>query len=169
MRLAIAVTAIVVAAARLGAQSTDPIDRAVATWAKIKTVKGTFEQTVSNSLTGTSATSHGEYMQERPNRLAIRFRPPESGAIVSDGKVLWVYLPSSTPGQVVKRPATDHSAVPIDFTGEFLDAPRTKYDITPLGTKTVEGHAAHGFKVVARAGTSSSFTTATVWVDDDDA
>jgi outer membrane lipoprotein carrier protein len=168
MRLAIAVTAIVVAAARLGAQSTDPIDRAVSAWAKVKTVKGTFEQTVSNSLTGTSATSHGDYLQDRPNRLSIRFRAPDSGAIVSDGKVLWIYLPGSTPGQVVKRAATDRSAVPIDFTGDFLQAPRTKYDIVPIGTKTVEGHAAHGFKVTPKAGTPSAFMTASVWIDDDD-
>src|SRR5215831_4834392 len=168
MRLSIAVTAIVVAAARLGAQSTDPIDRAVSAWAKVKTVKGTFEQTVANSLTGTSATSHGDYLQERPNRLSIRFRAPDSGAIVSDGKVLWIYLPSSTPGQVVKRSATDRSAVPIDFTGDFLQAPRTKFDIVPIGTKTVEGHAAHGFKVTPKAGTSSAFTNASVWIDDDD-
>jgi outer membrane lipoprotein carrier protein len=168
MRLSFAVTAIVVAAARLGAQSTDPIDRAVAAWAKVKSVRGTFEQTVSNSLTGTSATSHGDYLQERPNRLSIRFRAPDSGAIVSDGKVLWIYLPASTPGQVVKRAATDRSSVPIDFTGDFLQAPRAKYDIVPIGTKTVEGHAAHGFKVTPKPTTSSAFTTATVWVDDDD-
>jgi outer membrane lipoprotein carrier protein len=169
MRLTIALAALVAAAAPAGAQSTDPIDRAVAAWAKIKTVKGTFEQTVTNSLTGTSATARGEYVQERPNRLAIRFRPPESGAIVSDGKVVWVYLPSSTPGQVVKRPATDRSAVPVDFTGQFLDAPRAKYDITPIGPRTVDGHAAHGFKVIPKPGTESSFTAANVWVDDDDA
>jgi len=48
------------------------IDRAVAAWAKITTVRGTFEQTVSNSLTGTSASSRGTFAQERPNRLAIR-------------------------------------------------------------------------------------------------
>jgi outer membrane lipoprotein carrier protein len=88
---------------------------------------------------------------------------------VSDGKVLWVYLPASAPGQVQKRPATDRSAIPIDFTGQFLEAPRTKYDITPLGTKTVEGHAAHGFKLTPKPGTSAGFTVATVWVDDDDA
>jgi chaperone LolA len=173
MRLALALAALAAAAplvaAPLTAQSSDPIDRAVAAWSKVKTVKGTFEQTVSNSLTGTSATAHGDYVQERPNRLAIRFRPPESGAIVSDGKILWIYLPSSTPGQVVKRMATDGSAVPIDFTGQFLDAPRTRYDITPIGTRTVEGHAAHGFKVVPKAGTSSAFTAGSVWVDDDDA
>lgn len=168
MRLTIAVAALVVAAAHLGAQSTDPIDRAVAAWAKVKTVRGTFEQTVSNSLTGTSATAHGDYAQERPNRLSIRFRAPDSGSIVSDGKVLWIYLPSSTPGQVVKRAATDRSAVPIDFTGEFLQAPRAKYDLTPIGTKTVESHATHGFKAVPKPGTPSAFTTASVWIDDDD-
>src|SRR5262249_57879783 len=106
-----------------------------------KTVKGTFEQMVSNSLTGTSATSRGEYVQERPNHLAIRFQQPDGGAIVSDGKILWVYLPSSTPGQVIKRAATDRSAVPIDFTGQFLESPKAKYDITPTGTKTVDGHS----------------------------
>ena len=156
------------AAAPLAAQTADPIERATAAWAKVKTVKGTFEQTVTNSLTGTSATTHGDYMQERPNRLSIRFRQPDAGAIVSDGKTLWVYLPASSPGQVVKRPATDRSAVPIDFTGQFLESPHSKYDIVPLGTRTVEGHAAHGFKLTPKAGTSAGFTVASVWVDDDD-
>lgn len=171
MRLSIALAALAAAAAPLTAPlsaQTDPIDRAVTAWAKVKTVKGTFEQTVSNSLTGTSASSRGEYVQERPNRLAIRFQQPDGGAIVSDGKILWVYLPSSTPGQVIKRTATDRSAVPIDFTGQFLESPKSKYDITPAGTKTVDGHAAHGFKVIPKPGTSSAFTTASVWVDDDD-
>jgi outer membrane lipoprotein carrier protein len=171
MRLSIALAALAAAAAPLVAPlaaQTDPIDRAVAAWAKVKTVKGTFEQMVTNSLTGTSATARGEYVQERPNRLAIRFHQPDGGAIVSDGKLLWVYLPNSTPGQVMKRSATDRSAVPIDFTGQFLEAPKSKYDITAIGTKTVDGHTAHGFKVVPKPGTSSPFTTASVWVDDDD-
>jgi outer membrane lipoprotein carrier protein len=156
------------AATPLLAQATDPIDRAVAAWAKVKTIKGTFEQTVTNSLTGTSATTHGDYVQERPNHLAIRFRQPDAGAIVSDGRALWVYLPASSPGQVVKRPATDRSAVPIDFTGQFLENARAKYDIATLGTKTVEGHATHGFKLTPKAGTSAGFSVASVWVDDDD-
>ena len=156
--------------APLSAQSADAtIDRAVAAWAKIKTVRGTFEQTVTNSLTGSSANARGTYAQERPNRLAIRFDQPGADAIVADGKVVWVYLPSSAPGQVIKRAATDRSSVPIDLTGQFLDAPRTKYDITAAGTRTVDGHAAHGLTLVPKAGTSGPFTKATVWIDDDDA
>ena len=47
-------TALLVAcvAAPLGAQNVGAtIDRAVAAWAKVKTVRGTFEQTVTNQIT----------------------------------------------------------------------------------------------------------------------
>jgi len=87
-------------AAPAGAQSVDAtIDRAVAAWAKVKTVRGNFEQTVSNQLTGGTANAKGKFVQEKPNRLAIRFSDPSSDAIVADGKVVWVYLPSSTPAR----------------------------------------------------------------------
>ncbi len=161
--------ALVGLAAPLAAQSTDAIDRAVAAWSKVKTVRGTFEQTVTNALTGSTASARGEYMQERPNRLAIRFSAPLSDAIVADGNAVWVYLPSSTPGQVIKRPATDRAAVPIDLTGQFLDAPREKYQITAAGAKTVDGHVAHAFTLVPKKGVTSPFSKATVWIDDDDA
>lgn len=153
----------------LAAQTSDgAVDRAVAAWAKVKTVRGTFEQTVSNTLTGSTATAHGEYAQERPSRLSIRFSPPASDAIVSDGKALWIYLPGSAPGQVVKRAAADRGTVPIDLTGQFLDAPRARYEIAAAGTRTVDGHAAHGFTLTPKKGTAGPFTTATVWIDDDD-
>ena len=165
----IALTLLVLAAAPLGAQSVDgTIDRAVAAWDKIKTIRGTFEQTVTNSLTGSSAVARGKYVQQRPNRLAIRFTQPATDAIVSDGKYIWVYLPSSAPGQVVKRPA-ERGSTPIDLTGQFLDEPRAKYDIVAAGTRTVDGHATHGLTLTPKKGVNAPFTRATVWVDDDDA
>lgn len=172
MKLSSLAAAVIVAAANVsaaGGQTVDAtIDRAAAAWNKIRTVRGTFEQTVTNSLTGSSAMSRGDYIQERPNRLSIRFTPPASGEIVADGQVVWVYLPSSAPGQVIKRPATDRSAVPIDLTGQFLDQPRTKYDITAAGTKTVDRHPAQGLILTPKKGYKATFTKATVWVDDDD-
>jgi outer membrane lipoprotein carrier protein len=174
MRIPHPLTAVAVALASAtagaNAQSVDgTIDRAVAAWAKVKTVRGTFEQTVSNELTSSTATARGEYAQERPNLLSIRFTQPASDAIVSDGKVVWVYLPSTAPGQVIKRPATDKSQTPIDLTGAFLDSPRTKYDITAAPGKTIDGHATHGLSLLPKAGVVAPFTKATVWVDDDDA
>jgi len=170
MRLSLVAAALVCVASQAHAQSVDPtIDRAVAAWAKIKTVRGTFEQTVSNTLTGSTATARGQYAQERPSLLSIRFTQPASDAIVSDGKAVWVYLPSSAPGQVLKRPAADRSQTPIDLTGTFLDSPRTKYDIAPAAAKTVDGHATHGLVLTPKSGVAVPFTKATVWVDDDDA
>ena len=95
-----------------GAQSTDQtLDRAITAWGKVKTARATFEQTVTNSLTGSSATARGEYQQQRPNRVAIRFTDPAGDRIVADGASVWVYLPSSAPGQVVKRSASDGTAL----------------------------------------------------------
>lgn len=169
MRFIALALGLAVAAAPLGAQSVDgTIDHAVAAWSKIKTVRGTFEQTVTNPLTGSSATAKGNYQQERPNRLSIRFTQGADGAIVSDGETLWIYLPGSAPGQVIKRSATDRSAVPIDLTGQFLDAPRSKYTIADAGTHPVDGHPAHGLTLTPKAGSGSPFTRAVVWVDDDD-
>lgn len=151
------------------AQSVDAtLDRAIAAWGKVKTVRGTFEQTVTNPITNSSAKASGTYMQSRPNRLAIRFNSPANDAIVADGKALWIYLPSSAPGQVIKRAAADRAAVPIDPTGQFLDAPRSKYDISAAGTKTIDGHAAHGLLLVAKKGGSAPVARATVWIGDDD-
>lgn len=144
------------------------IDRAVSAWSRVKTVRGTFEQTVTNPLTGSSAGALGEYVQERPNRMAIRFLPPVSDAIVSDGTAVWIYLPSSAPGQVVKRAATDRGSVPIDLTGQFLNSPRAKYNIAAAGSRVIDGHPSHGLTLVPKAGSPTIFRTATVWIDDDD-
>jgi len=160
----------VVTASIAGAQSTDQtLDRAVAAWGKVKTARATFEQTVTNSLTGSSATAHGEYQQQRPNRVAIRFTDPSGDRIVSDGASVWVYLPSSAPGQVVKRSASDATALPLDITGEFLTDPRGRYDITSAGVGTVAGHPAKALLLSPKAQTQAPFTKATIWVDDDDA
>ena len=60
------------AAARPRAQG-DLLDRAVAAWAKVKTARATFEQTITNSLTGRTLTATGEYQQQRPGKLSVRF------------------------------------------------------------------------------------------------
>lgn len=158
-----------VAPALVAQSSEQTLDRAVAAWSNVKTARATFEQTVTNSLTGSSANARGEFQQQRPNKLAIRFTEPQGDRIVSDGSSVWVYLPSSAPGQVVKHSATDESAVPIDITGEFLTDPKSRYTVTAAGTGTVAGHAAHALMLVPKAGTNAVFDRATIWVDDDDA
>jgi outer membrane lipoprotein carrier protein len=151
------------------AQSADAtLDRAVDAWSRVKTVRATFEQTLTNSLTGSSANAHGEFEEQRPNKLSVRFTDPADDRIVSDGSFVWLYLPSSAPGQVIKRRATDANAMPIDITGEFLDNPRARYDVTAGGTGNIAGHPAHEIVLLPKSGHTAAFDRARVWVDDDD-
>lgn len=169
MTLRYALVMLAVTAPFLHAQSPDQtLDRAVAAWAKVKTARASFEQTITNSLTGTSANARGEFQQQRPNRLAIRFTEPDGDRIIADGTFIWIYLPSSQPGQVIKRSAADGAAVPLDITGEFLTDPRTRYVVTGAGSASVGGHAAHALVLVPKEGTQKLFDKATIWVDDDD-
>jgi outer membrane lipoprotein carrier protein len=153
-----------------GAQSADAtLDRASDAWSKVRTARATFEQTLTNALTGSSSNARGEFQEQRPNRLSVRFMEPAGDRIVSDGSWVWIYLPSTTPGQVIKRRATDDNAMPIDITGEFLDNPHSKYDVSAGATGNVEGHAAHELVLVPKSGRRSApFQRARVWVDDDD-
>jgi outer membrane lipoprotein carrier protein len=145
------------------------LDRATAAWEKVRTARATFEQTVTNSLTGSTASARGEFQQQRPGMLAIRFVEPNGDRIVSDGKAVWIYLPSSAPGQVVKRSARDAGAMPIDVTRQFLDDPHAKYDVSSAGAATIAGRATTALLLVPKAGTDAPFSRATVWIDDQDA
>ena len=156
-------------ASTIAAQSvTSTIDRAVSAWSKATTARASFDQTITNAITGGSATSHGEFLQQRPDRVAIRFNE-DGGRVVSDGKYLWIYMPSSAPGQVIKRLTNeDGGSAPIDITGQFLDEPRAKYDITDAGRDT-SSNAAHVLMLVPKTGQSVPFARAKVWVSDKDA
>lgn len=147
----------------------DLLDRAVAAWAKVKTARATFEQTINNPLTGRTLTASGEYQQERPAKLAVRFADPANDRIVADGKFVWLYLPSTAPDQVIKTPQSAAGTGTVDLTAQFLTSPRTRYNIEPVGTQTVSGRATHGFNLVPKNTTGAAFLAASVWIDDDDA
>lgn len=150
------------------AQSPDAtLDRAVGAYAKVKTVRATFAQTLTNPLTGSTVNSRGEMLQRRPNQLAVTFTEPAGDRIVADGTWLWLYLPSSTPGQVIRTRIGQGGAGVPDLTAQFLDSPRSRYSIADAGRATVAGRAAHALALTARDA-SVPFAKATIWVDDAD-
>ncbi len=150
-------------------RQTDLLDRAVAAWAKVKTVRGTFEQTIVNSLTGRTMTTTGEYQQERPGKLSVSFAEPANDRIVADGRFVWLFLPSSAPDQVIKTPLGPGGTGTMDLTAQFLVAPRSKYVVTPGGVATVSSRATHAYGLVPKSAQGAPFRTATVWIDDADA
>jgi outer membrane lipoprotein carrier protein len=167
MKGMLSVTSALVLALPLAAQTPQAtVDRAVAAYAKVKSARASFEQTLTNPLTGNTQTARGEYQQQAPNRLAVTFTQPKGDRIVNDGKAVWVYLPSSAPNQVIKL-APSAGAGGVDLLGTFLTAPREKYTMTDAGTAVVGGRKTHGVTLVPRR--PMQFTKATVWIDDADA
>jgi outer membrane lipoprotein carrier protein len=152
----------------LAAQSADStLDRAVAAYATVKTARIAFTQTIDNSLTGTSVTSHGELQQRRPSRFSVKFDDPAGDRIVSDGQFVWVYLPSTNPGQVIRAKLGADVGAP-DFAAQFLESPRTSYTVSGGSAATIDGDATHAVILVPKS-TSSPFTKVTLWVNDGDA
>jgi outer membrane lipoprotein carrier protein len=150
----------------LGAQGTDAtVDRAVAAWKKVTSLRASFEQTVTNPLTRKDETARGEYLQQGRNRISVRFTSPAGDRIVADGTALWLYLPSSAPGQVIRT--TPGSAATVDWTAQFLDAPRTRYTIAGAGRATIDGRATTALVLTPRQ-KDVPFSRAKVWVDDRD-
>jgi outer membrane lipoprotein carrier protein len=167
--LPILLAAAIAAPASARAQDVDAIiHRAQSAWERVKTVRGTFEQTIRNPITGSAMISRGELQQRKPNELAIVFTDPAGDRIVADGKFVWLYLPSATPGQVIKMTNAQAGAANTDLIGQFLDTPRDAYDATDGGTATVGDRAAHAVILTAKPGRTLPFLRAKVWVDDRD-
>lgn len=155
-------------AAPLLAQSADStLDRAVAAYATVKTARIAFTQTIDNALTGTKAESRGELQQRRPSRFSVKFEEPAGDRIVSDGRYVWVYLPSTNPGQVIRAKLGADVGAP-DFAAQFLESPRTSYTVSGGAAATIDGTATHSV-VLAPKQTSSPFEKVTLWVNDSDA
>lgn len=147
----------------------DLLDRAVAAWARVKTARATFDQSIVNPLTGNTLTSSGDYQQQRPGKLSVRFNDPATDRIVADGKYVWLYLPSTTPGQVIRSRLGEGGTGTVDLSAQFLTSPRSRYDIASLGPKNVAGRATHAYRLVPKAGHDAPFKTAVVYIDDADA
>jgi outer membrane lipoprotein carrier protein len=141
------------------------IDRAVAAYARLNSMRAEFTQTLTNPLTGNAQSTSGVMLRKKPNLFNIEF---ESGdRITADGSTLWLYLPSSVPGKVVRMPYTGANATAFDPSDQFLNSPRSKFTVSSAGTATISGHPTHAVTMVPKR-PNSAFTTAKVWIDDED-
>ena len=153
--------------ASVAAQSPDAvIDHATAAYAKVTSVHATFDQTVNNPLTGTTVNAAGEMWLQRPSgKFAVRFTDPPTDRVVGDGRAIWVYLPSTNPGQVIKVPQSAGMPGP-GVVNDLLESPKTKFAVAGAGTATVSGRATHAVTLTPKG--ERAFSKATVWVDDAD-
>jgi len=141
------------------------MDRAAAAYSHLGSMRAEFRQTLTNPLTGSTQTTSGVILRKKPNLLSIDF---ESGdRVAADGSTLWLYLPSSVPGQVVRMPYSGDNASAVDPADQFLNSPRTRFTVSSAGSATVDGRRTHAITLVPKRA-NAGFTSAKVWIDDSD-
>ena len=129
----VAAVALLCAAAplRLCAQTPDPaaiVTRAAEAYARAGSLEANFTQVIADENIGTFR-SRGRLAQQGTDRFAMRFSDPRGEALVMDGVKLWVYTPSTTPGQVLRMAQPSGPGAP-NLVAWLLDAPATKYRTT---------------------------------------
>jgi outer membrane lipoprotein carrier protein len=144
------------------------LDRAVAAYARVTTLRADFVQDVSDPMIGGSEPSRGEFLQQKPGRFAMRWSQPRGDLIVADGQYLWVYLPSSTPGQVVRTRLTGRPGESPDIIAEFLERPRERFAIAYVRADHAGGRDADVLALTP-LDRNAAYSRVQVWVDRTDA
>ena len=168
LRFALALLATVAAPLSAQAVADELLDRVVAAHTALRSLKVSFDQVIQNPLTGSSAPSRGEMLQKGQRFLAIHFSQPKGDLIVADGQVLWVYLPSTNPGQVFRIPiGAQGSAVAgsVDVLSVFFQQPRGHYEVKDAGVSPIDGRDAHAIILTPRKPGDAPFVKAVVWID----
>lgn len=162
--LALTVAGLLANPARLSAQDPWPVlDRASAAYQRAQTFAADFVQVVANPMLGEPDTTRGRLYQQRPSRFAMRFTRPRGDRIVADGRWLWLYTPSTTPGQVIRSRIPENGTTGPNLIGQFVERARERY-----GARYVraDSTAAGWVDVVALTPRDSSlpYSAAVVWV-----
>jgi outer membrane lipoprotein-sorting protein len=141
--------------------STTLLDRAAARYGAMRSLRATFEQTHTNPGTSGARTAKGELFQRGAWQFALRYSDPAGDAIVSDDSALWVYLPSTMKGQVLKLPRA--AGAGFDFLAHLLSAPRAHYAVRAVSGAPVPGHETTIYDLQPKDG-NAPFTRARLWI-----
>ena len=113
---------------RLSVQDPWPIlDHAGAAFQEMQTLTADFVQVITNPMIGGPDTTRGRLYQQRPSRFAMRFSDPAGDRIVADGRYLWLYTPSSAPGQVIRGRIPETGTTGPNLIAQFVERPRERY------------------------------------------
>ncbi len=144
------------------------IGRAARVYRSLGSLQADFVQMIDNPMID-SAESKGTLVQAGDSKLAMRFSDPPGEAIVIDGKHVWVYTPSTVPGQVLRLKAPrGGSAYGYNLLAWLLDRPTERYRALYVRTERLGGRTTDVIKLVP-AVPDMPFTEAVIWLDREDA
>jgi outer membrane lipoprotein carrier protein len=144
------------------------IGRAAKVYRSLGSLQASFVQVIDNPMID-SAQSTGTLVQAGPVKLAMRFTDPSGEAIVIDGQHVWVYTPSTVPGQVIRLAVPSGGpAYGYNLLAWFLDRPAERYKAKYLRNERVDGRTADVIELVP-AVPDLPFEKAVIWLDQESA
>jgi len=155
----------------LGLQSPDPwpiLDRASATYQTITSLSADFVQIITNPMIGAPDTTRGRLYQMRPSRFAMRFTAPKGDRIVADGRFLWLYTPSTTPGQVIRSRIPEYGTTGPNLIGQFVEQPRQRYTAQHVRADSLPDAGPVDVIRLVPKGHEQPYSEATIWVGRED-
>ena len=137
--------------------------RAGRTYRALTSIRATFHQSIEDRMIGTQE-SRGELVQAGSAQLAMRFTDPAGDAIMLDGTYVWVYTPSTTPGQVIRMTIPTDPVYGPNVLARILDKPAERYETTLLRTDVLDGRPVDVVEFMPNGG-DPLFRRAVIWLD----
>jgi outer membrane lipoprotein carrier protein len=158
-----------VLATPLSAQSAQSIvGRSAQVYRSLGSMRAEFVQVIDNPMID-STESRGTLVQAGPAKFAMRFSDPPGEAIVIDGRHVWVYTPSTVPGQVIRLGVPSGGPVyGYNILAWLLDRPAERYQARSLKSEELNGRAMDVVELVP-AVPDLPFEKAVLWLDREDA
>ncbi|MDH4132252.1 MAG: outer membrane lipoprotein carrier protein LolA [Gemmatimonadota bacterium] len=148
------------------AQDHDPaaiVERAARAYRALSSFHADFKQVIADSMVGTFE-SRGRLSQAGAGFLVMRFSDPAGDAIVMDGEHIWVYTPSTTPGQVIRLAIPSDPTFGPNVLAWILTNPAERYRSRYLRSDAVAGRTTDVIGLTP-VDASLPFTDAVVWLD----
>lgn len=140
------------------------VGRSSKVYRALSSLKADFVQVIDNPMID-SAESRGSLVQAGADKLAMRFTDPPGEAIVIDGRWVWIYTPSTTPGQVIRTVVPGGGPVyGFNLLAWLLDRPAERYTPSYVRADRIDGRAVDVIQLVP-AVPGLPFERAVLWLD----
>ena len=140
------------------------VGRSSRVYRSLGSLKADFVQVIDNPMID-SAESRGTLIQAGPAKLAMRFTDPPGEAVVIDGERVWVYTPSTVPGQVLRMGLPSGGPVyGYNILAWLLDRPAERYQATFVRRDKLAGRDMDVVQLVP-AVPDLPFDKAVLWLD----
>lgn len=142
--------------------------RAASVYDTLRTLQARFHQTIEMQVFDPPRRreGHGRWYQRRPSLFRMDFTDPEEDLIVADGQHLWLYYPSTHPGQVIQSRlgSRRRGAAMVDLQGRIFELARTRYDVRYVGRDTLDGASVHRVELTPET-SEADYRRVGVWLD----